>query len=239
VTGYSSDPVAVRLLRLLARLVAGFVLALLLTAAAVAVHAVWLARWAGPPQPAAVIVVLGGGVYANGRPGPDSLARARRGIALYKAGVAPRLHFTGGHRNPDLPGLGESMAAVALDAGVPAVAISTENDSRSTLQNALLSRAVLPPDEAGPVLLVSDGYHLARAWASFRWAGYRPVHLAAATAFGGGTPLAQLRRVGRESLAWAFNVARLTVWVGMNAVGLERPETSELLAATRPVAAAA
>jgi uncharacterized SAM-binding protein YcdF (DUF218 family) len=232
--GRLPDPVALRLLRLLARLVAGLALALLLTAAAVAAHAFWLAHWAGPPRPAAVIVVLGGGVFPDGRPGPDSLARARQGIALYEAGVAPRLHFTGGHRNPDLPGLGDGMAAVALVAGVPAEAISTENASRSTLQNALLSREVLPPGEAGTVLLVSDGYHLARAWASFRWAGYRPVRLAAATAFGGGTAMAQLRRVSREPLAWVFNVARLAVWVGMNAVGLERPDTSDLLAAVPP-----
>jgi hypothetical protein len=77
---------------------------------------------------------------------------------------------------------------------------------------------------------VSDGYHLARAWASFRWAGYSDVRLAAATGFGGGGAVAQVRRVCRETLAWGFNVARLTIWVGLNAAGFHRDETSDLLA---------
>jgi uncharacterized SAM-binding protein YcdF (DUF218 family) len=210
----------------------------LATGMGVALDALWLANRSSAPQSASVIIVLGGGVLQDGRPGPDTRDRVEHAIALYKAGVAPRMHFTGGHGNPRLAGLGNAMADVAIAAGVPREAITVENASRSTLQNALLSRAPLPPEDAGAILLVSDGYHLARAWATFRLAGYRPVEVSAATAFGKGTFYAQARRVVRESLAWSFNAARLAVWVALNAVGVERPDTSELLAGPLVPAAA-
>jgi uncharacterized SAM-binding protein YcdF (DUF218 family) len=219
-----------RLARGLARLAVALLVAFLLLAAVIGTHALYLARLAPPPAPAAAIVVLGGGVFADGRPGPDTLARTRHGIALYEAGLAPRIHFTGGHRNPHIAGLGDGMAAVAREAGVPPAAISTENASRSTLQNALFSREALPPAGSEPLLVVSDGYHLARAWASFRWAGYDDVHVSAVTALGGGSIVARARRVARETLAWGFNVGRLAIWVGLNAAGYHRPETSDLLA---------
>jgi uncharacterized SAM-binding protein YcdF (DUF218 family) len=219
----------VRLIRLVARLLAGLVLAFALTAAGVAGHALWLVHRAGGPDPAAAIVVLGGGVYADGSPGPDTLARTRHGIALYRAGLAPHLHFTGGHRNPDVPGTGEGMRAAALAAGVPAAATSAESGSRSTLQNALLSRAALGPLAGAPVILVSDGYHLARAWASFRWAGYGPVALSAATAFGEGSVRDRAARVGREALAWWFNLGRAALWHAAGVVGTAEQERLELL----------
>ena len=80
------------------------------------------------------------------------------------------------------------------------------------------------------MILVSDGYHLARAWASFRWAGYEPVTLSAASAFGGGTPGAKLRRVGRETLAWWFNAGRIALWGTMDLIGIETDGRADLLA---------
>ncbi|WP_424931178.1 YdcF family protein [Amaricoccus macauensis] len=206
------------------------VLLFVLTGAGVVAHALWLTHVDTRPGTASVIVVLGGGVLQDGAPGPDTRDRLNHGITLYEEGLAPRMHFTGGHGNPNLPGLGSAMAEVAIAAGVPAEAITVEDASRSTLQNALLSRAPLPPEEAGPVILVSDGYHLGRAWASFRWAGYHPVEVSAATAFGKGSFRAQARRVARESLAWSFNVGRLGVWLTLNALGYEQSDTSDLLA---------
>jgi uncharacterized SAM-binding protein YcdF (DUF218 family) len=218
-----------RLIRALARLAAGLALLLALTAGVVALHALWLVHLAGPPDQAGAIIVLGGGVYRDGSPGPDTLARTRHGVALYEAGLAPHLHFTGGHRNPDVPGTGQGMRAAALAAGVPAAATTAESESRSTLENALLSREALGPRADAPVILVSDGYHLARAWASFRWTGYRPVALSAATAFGEGTLRSRAARVGREALAWWFNLGRVGLWRLAALVGTPEPERHELL----------
>lgn len=214
----------------LARIAVAGVLVFVLTCAAISLDAWWLDSRTTTPPPAAVIVVLGGGVRADGTPGPDSLRRTSKGIALYQAGVAPRLHFTGGHRNPDVLGLGQSMALVATASGIPEDVVSTESLSRSTLQNALLSADVIPPATTGPIVLVSDGYHLARAWVSFRWAGYGPVYLSAASAFGEDGLTAKLRRIGREALAWWFNAGRIAVWSLLDLFGMDRKDSLDLLA---------
>lgn len=219
-----------RLGRALSRIAGLVLLVLALVLATIGGTAIWLDRWAAPPGPAETIIVLGGGVLPDGAPGPDTLRRTRKAIALWEAGLASRLLFTGGHRNPDVPGLADGMAAVALEAGVPEAALDRENASRSTLQNALFSTGVLPPEEAGRVILVSDGYHLARAWASFRWAGYDPVAVAAASAFGGGSPGDMARRLGRETLAWGFNAGRLALWGAMGLLGLKTEGMTGLLA---------
>lgn len=219
-----------------ARLVAAAVVAILLTGVGVTLHALWLVHGNSEPAPASVIVVLGGGVRRDGTPGPDTLARTNHAIALYRAGLAPRMHFTGGHTNPRLPGLGTAMADVAIAAGVPPDAITVEDASRSTLQNALLSRPMLPPATTGPIILVSDGYHLARAWAIFRWVGYHQVAVSAATSFGDGTMRTKLRRVARESLAWSYNFGRIAAWEMLKGLGIDEPETSRLLADAAPKA---
>ncbi len=214
----------------LLRLAVAAIVVFALTCLTVTFHAWWLAGRGLATPPANVIVVLGGGVRADGTPGPDSLRRTARGIELFQAGAAPRIHFTGGHRNPNVLGLGDAMAQVATASGVPETAVSTESRSRSTLENALFSTDVLAPDRAGPIIVVSDGYHLARAWASFRWAGYGPVYLSAASAFGGDGTGAQLRRIGREALAWWFNAGRIAVWSLLDLFGMDRRNTLELLA---------
>ena len=113
--------------------------------------------------------------------GRETIGRVHAGVRLYDAGLAPRIHFTGGSPDDGRPGAGEQMRALAIAEGVPPAAATAESLSESTLQNALFSRAVLGAEADGPVILVSDGFHLARAWLTFRWAGYGPVALAAAS----------------------------------------------------------
>jgi uncharacterized SAM-binding protein YcdF (DUF218 family) len=149
-------------------------------------------------------------------------------VALWRAGVAPRILFSGGGPNRAAPEAA-AMRAYALEAGVPADAIETEERSRSTLQNARFSADRLGgfPDR---IVLVTDGFHLPRAWASFRWAGAREIDLVRAPGFD---------RVGwdgwryhlqRETLAWWFNLARLGLVTALEAVGVPRSATDPLLA---------
>jgi uncharacterized SAM-binding protein YcdF (DUF218 family) len=189
------------------RLLASLALVLVLTAAAVTASAVWFALHP-PTRPAELLIVLGGDMAEN-LLGQQTRDRVETGVALFKAGAAPRIHFTGGAPGEGQPGAGEQMRALAVELGVPPAATSAENLSQSTLQNALLSRPVLGPLADRPVILVTDGFHLARSWASFRWAGYGPVDLAAASAFGPPPLLEQLRWLSREALAWWFNLARV------------------------------
>jgi uncharacterized SAM-binding protein YcdF (DUF218 family) len=193
------------MMRRLGRLLANLFLLLALTAAAITASAIWFAL--NPPaEPAAVLIVLGGDMEEDHSLGPQTRQRVEAGVALFKAGAAPRIHFTGGSEGA--PAAGEQMRDLAVSLGVPASAASVESRSRSTLQNAIFSRPVLGPFAGEPVMLVTDGFHLARAWASFRWAGYRQVGLAAASAFGAPPVPEQLRWLARETLAWWFNLAR-------------------------------
>lgn len=198
-------------MRLLLRLLAIVCLLLVLTAAGVVGHALWLER-APLPEAADVIIVLGGDMTGDNRLAGETRGRVLEGVRLYRAGVAPRIHFTGGVPADGRPGAGEQMRALAIGLGVPAAATSAESLSRSTLQNALFSRPILGSGADGRVVLVSDGFHLARSWLSFRWAGYPRVALAAATPFGDQPPAMQARRVVREALAWWFNLARIAAW---------------------------
>ena len=52
-------------------------------------------------------------------------------------------------------------------------ALLVEVRSKSTLQNALFTRALLRSGPDTPLVLVTNRYHLPRAWLSFRWAGMR------------------------------------------------------------------
>jgi uncharacterized SAM-binding protein YcdF (DUF218 family) len=195
-------------MRLLLRLLIVACLLLALTAAGVVGHALWIAR-APLPQPAGAIIVLGGSMTGDNHLGRETIGRVHAGVRLYDAGLAPRIHFTGGSPDDGRPGAGEQMRALAIAEGVPPAAATAESLSESTLQNALFSRAVLGAEADGPVILVSDGFHLARAWASFRWAGYPAVRLAAASAFGPPPLAEQLHWLAREAVAWPFNIARM------------------------------
>jgi uncharacterized SAM-binding protein YcdF (DUF218 family) len=192
-------------MRRLGRLLANLLLILTLTAAAVTASAIWFALHP-PAEPARVLIVLGGDVKPDNSLGRQTRQRVEAGVALFNAGAAPRVHFTGGSEG--VPA-GEQMRRLAVSLGVPAAATSAETRSQSTLQNALLSRPVLGPLADEPVMLVSDGFHLARAWASFRWAGYPSVRLAAASAFGPPPLAEQLHWLAREAVAWPFNIARM------------------------------
>jgi uncharacterized SAM-binding protein YcdF (DUF218 family) len=215
-------------MKLLLRLLALACLLLALTAAGVVSHALWISR-AAAPGPADLIIVLGGDMNDDNTLGGETRRRVLAGVRLYQAGLAPRIHFTGGVPDQGLPGAGAQMLALAVAEGVPPAAASSESMSESTLQNALFSRAVLGAEADGSVILVSDGFHLARSWLSFRWAGYRPVALAAATPFGDRPLRRQARRVSRETLAWWFNLARVGAWETMELVAGPDPERVEML----------
>ena len=71
---------------LLRRSVGTAVLLYLLSCLALAAHIGWLERFGGPPRPARLIVVLGGGPAADGGLSGGSRRRTEAGIALYRPG---------------------------------------------------------------------------------------------------------------------------------------------------------
>lgn len=152
---------------------------------------------------AAVIIVLGGGVSEDGILSANSTARVEHAVALFEAEAAPLMIFTGGGSvgAPEA----QVMAESAIAANVPAVSTLTEPNSFSTLQNALFTADLDQIDKTAPVILVSQRFHLPRAWASFRWAGFQDVTLSAADA-GAGFSISQ--NLLMEAIKWPLNVAR-------------------------------
>ena len=87
----------------------------------------------------------------------------------------PRLPSRAGNSTHAAPPTGQQMAALALAEGVPASAIVIEDQSESTLQNALFTLPKL--ETLRGVILVTDSFHLPRSGLSFLWAGARDIQL--------------------------------------------------------------
>lgn len=165
-----------------------------------------------PAAPKAdVIVVLGAGMSEDGKLDSAAVGRVEKGVVLFKDGAAPQMHFTGGPMDPNGPSSGQTMAMLAQELGVPSDAISTENGSYSTLQNALYSKPMLV--DSTSFIIVTDAFHLPRSAASFWWMGYENMLLVPSSrAWKTKFTHTAFELFGRETLAVWFNLARATAW---------------------------
>ncbi|MGR3511783.1 MAG: YdcF family protein [Paracoccaceae bacterium] len=163
----------------------------------------YVAMYEAPKEtPAAqAIVVLGGNGPENGALTGESAERMAHALSLHQTGVAPTLVLTGGGAVPVAP----VMAEAALAAEVAEDALLIDPASTSTLQNALFTADFEALDKTQPIILVSQRYHLPRAWASFRWAGFETVHLSATDADAGFTVD---QRLLWEAVKWPLNILR-------------------------------
>lgn len=157
-----------------------------------------LARWVEPEQPlsdAAVaafqpqaIVLLGADritgspEYAGeDAPGGNMLIRMRYAARLQRETALPLL-VTGGQGYHHRSAQAETVAAILQDEFGVAVQWR-EGESLTTLENAALSREILGPLGIDRILLVTQGFHMARAKAIFEQFGFHC--LAAPTGFEG------------------------------------------------------
>lgn len=125
------------------------------------------------------IVVLGGG-RAIGQPqyGGDTvskltLERLRYAVRLQRASGLPIL-VSGGSVFSSSTSEAELMRR-ALEQDFHATAAWTEDQSRNTMENALNSRAILEAVGKKKVWLVTDAWHMPRAYWAFRRAGIDTV----------------------------------------------------------------
>lgn len=130
---------------------------------------------------AQAIVLLGGGIRPPEEPDlpPDLREAADRvwfAARLYHAGKAPVIVVSGGS-NPDVSATteAESMRVLLRDLGVPDNAIRLEDRSRNTRQNAGFTAAMLLPEGASKVLLVTSAYHMRRSVGLFTQAGFEVI----------------------------------------------------------------
>jgi uncharacterized SAM-binding protein YcdF (DUF218 family) len=176
----------------------------------------WQVLWpkGGVPEDRAdAIFCLGAGTAETDALLPDtsSARRARACAALQQAGAAPVVVFTG--RGNEIRSAAEAMADLARAEGLPAAAALIEPDARSTIQNAAFGLALLDRTPRR-VILVSDPFHLPRAWVIFRLLGVREVALHAAERQDAGPTDGRtlLEWSIREAAAIWFNAGRLAVY---------------------------
>jgi uncharacterized SAM-binding protein YcdF (DUF218 family) len=150
-------------------------------------------------RPADVIVVFGARAYANGTASSALRDRVRASCELYRAGLAPKMLFSGG------PGDGaidepHAMQLLAMKLGVPAEAIVLDANGINTDATAKNTRVLLG-NRPLRVIAVSHFYHLPR----IRLA-YQRVGLTAWTVSSGTSQRGHLfYNVPRESIAfWAY-----------------------------------
>jgi uncharacterized SAM-binding protein YcdF (DUF218 family) len=105
-------------------------------------------------RPADVIVVFGAKAYADGTPSDALADRVRTACALYRAGLAPRLLFSGG------PGEPAAMQHLAASLGVPEAVVLRDSEGVNTESTARNTVALLHAPTR--VLAVSHFYHLPR-----------------------------------------------------------------------------
>ena len=183
-----------------------FAIAILSVWAALIGTALYVAMYkdTDPLPEAEAIIVAGGGASKMGGLGPETRARLDRAVSLFEEGRAPRLVLTGGTGTSNPP-VAEAMRTAAIEAGVPADAITVETQSMSTLQNALFTADLGTLAPEAPVILVTHRYHLPRANASFRWAGFTDITNAAADPNAG---FIISEGMLWEALKWPYNVVR-------------------------------
>ncbi len=130
----------------------------------------WTKILAGPwnDTKGAVLVVLAGDSIKDVI-GESSYWRSVYAVRAWREGGFREVLVTGGSLNGEVPAA-ERMRDFIVSQGIPAPAISVEDDSHSTRENALKSKALLDQRPGRKVLMTSD-YHMFRAARVFRKAG--------------------------------------------------------------------
>lgn len=117
-------------------------------------------------QPAALVVL--GSKVIDGRVPPLLRSRLDRALELYgearAVGPAPLLIPTGGKGSDETRSEGDAMAEYLLAHGADPADVAPETEARNTRENLLYSQAVQRrAGRAGPVVAVTNNYHVLRA----------------------------------------------------------------------------
>ena len=105
------------------------------------------------------ILILGCGVYPNGQPSPMLEDRLKRGVELYKNGVAPKILMSGDHGQAGYDEV-NAMRDYAINQGIPPEDIFMDHAGFSTYDSMYRARDVFC---AKKIVIVTQKYHLYRA----------------------------------------------------------------------------
>jgi uncharacterized SAM-binding protein YcdF (DUF218 family) len=126
-------------------------------------------RWDGPAGD--VLIVPGADQLGDGTLGLGSYWRALYAVRAWRTGNYKRIVFSGGRTGwSESPSLAAEMGRFAISLGVPADAITLEERSLSTRENALFTAELVRSWPGSMVLMTSD-YHMLRSRLTFERAG--------------------------------------------------------------------
>lgn len=177
----------------------------------------WLnARDQSLPADARWVVVLGAGGV------PSGVTLLRCYVAADLAASYPRAQFIvalPAGPNPDHQSVGRMRDELVLR-GIPARSVLLETQGRNTAEQARRIRELLGEAALGdPMVVVSSHYHVRRAVAHFRRAGFREVTGLAAEEHGAEGDAGRwtwLRYgVWNNAVAWVRLTRELVAWVGV------------------------
>lgn len=117
-----------------------------------------------------LIVVLGGGMLADGRPALSTLARAETGAELAREHPDAGIICSGSHGVGRTPRKSEaaSMADAIIARGIDATRINLEDESRDTIGNAVhVAERYLAAIAPRPIYIVTSPFHLDRSVETF------------------------------------------------------------------------
>jgi uncharacterized SAM-binding protein YcdF (DUF218 family) len=162
---------------------------------------------------AGVVVILGAAVWTEGQASGAMIRRVDRALELRE--VVPDVVFlpTGGvGMHP--PSEARVMAALLLEAGVPAARILLEETAANTLASAVACAALLSASDArAPVWVCSDDYHMLRTRTLFWMLGVPTRGWPARMPSGAGGTSARLRCWVRDLVALTVDVPLLAWWL--------------------------
>jgi uncharacterized SAM-binding protein YcdF (DUF218 family) len=165
-----------RLWRIFRSASACFVLLLILlyTSPLVPALATWLTgRWEAPKGD--VLIVLGGDQQGDGTLGIVSYWRCVYAVRAFRPGGFQRIVVSGGIGDSrGSISIARAMADFMVGMGVPRDAITLEEQSKSTRENALFTARMIR-DWPGTKVLLSSDIHMRRAHATFESAGLDTV----------------------------------------------------------------
>ena len=169
------------------------------------------------------VVVLGSGLKDGGRVPPLLASRLDRGRTVYEAiaararqdgGDGPVLIVSGGKGSDERVPEAAAMAAYLTERGFPAGRVVREDQSRTTEENLLFSKAIMDRSRPGSrCVIVTSNYHVFRAAILARRAGVDGQVTGAPTA-GYYWPSAMLREFAAVVLSYKavnFGVCALIV----------------------------
>jgi uncharacterized SAM-binding protein YcdF (DUF218 family) len=112
-------------------------------------------------------IVLGARIQDDGTPSPALSRRVGHAVDLLRSGAVRALLMTGGATTSPIPEA-HVMRDLALAAGARADAVHMETRALNTIENALFTAPIAQGHGWRRLLVVTDTFHVPRAWYVFR-----------------------------------------------------------------------